>query len=75
MVKIRLTRTGAKNNPHYRVVVANARSKRDGKAIEIIGWYNPQQNPPEIKINKERYAYWLSCGAQPSETVLRLARK
>lgn len=71
-VKIRLARFGAKNKPFYRVVVAPARTKRDGKAIETIGYYNPLVSPPQIKIEQKRLDYWLSCGAQPTLSVKKL---
>lgn len=75
MVKIRLRRTGAKKQPHYRVVVTDSRSPRDGKFIEIIGHYNPRTEPPELEIDAERALYWLSVGAQPSEAVKRMLDK
>jgi small subunit ribosomal protein S16 len=75
MVKIRLRRTGAKKQPHYRVVVTDSRSPRDGKFIEIIGHYNPRTEPPTVEISTERALYWLSVGAQPSEAVRRMLDK
>jgi len=75
MVKIRLRRTGAKKQPHYRVVVADSRSPRDGKFIETIGHYNPRTEPPTVEINAERALYWLSVGAQPTEAVRRMLDK
>ncbi len=72
MVKIRLRRTGAKKQPHYRVVVADSRSPRDGKFIEIIGHYNPRTEPPTVEIDAQRALYWLSVGAQPTEAVKRM---
>jgi len=75
MVRIRLRRTGAKKQASYRIVVADSRSPRDGKFIEILGWYNPRTDPPSFEINKERADYWLSRGAQPSEAVARLLQK
>ena len=75
MVKIRLRRTGAKKQPHYRVVVTDSRSPRDGKFLEIIGHYNPRTEPPTVEINAERALYWLSVGAQPSEAVKRMLDK
>jgi small subunit ribosomal protein S16 len=75
MVKIRLRRTGAKKQPHYRVVVADQRSPRDGKFIEVIGYYNPRTEPPTVEIDAERALYWLSVGAQPSEAVRRMLDK
>ncbi len=75
MVKIRLRRTGAKKQPHYRVVVTDSRSPRDGKFLEIIGNYNPRTEPPTMVIDAERALYWLSVGAQPSEAVKRMLDK
>jgi small subunit ribosomal protein S16 len=74
MVKIRLRRTGAKKQPSYRVVVADARSPRDGRFIEIIGHYNPRTEPATVDIQEERALYWLSVGAQPTETVQYLLK-
>jgi small subunit ribosomal protein S16 len=68
-VRIRLKRMGAKKRPFYRVIVADARSPRDGRFIETLGTYNPLTSPSELKLNAERVQYWLSCGAQPSDTV------
>jgi small subunit ribosomal protein S16 len=75
MVKIRLMRVGMKGAPSYRVVVADARSPRDGRIIENIGWYNPLTEPSTIKIDAERAKHWLGVGAQPSESVLSLLRR
>lgn len=75
LVRIRLMRVGARNNPRYRVVVADSRAKRDGRFIEILGYYNPTSEPEELGINRERTLYWLSVGAQPTETVLQLLCK
>ncbi len=72
MVRIRLTRMGAKNRPFYRVVVADSRARRDGPFKEIVGWYDPLQNPPAVKLDAERIKYWISKGAQPSDSVKRL---
>ena len=74
-VKIRLTRTGAKKAPTYRVIVADSRSPRDGRFIEEIGHYNPRKEPVEIVINEERAKVWLKNGAQPTETVKALLKK
>lgn len=74
-VKIRLKRMGAHKRPFYRVVVADARSPRDGKFIEEIGYYNPLKEPSEIKIDSEAAKKWLSNGAQPTETVRSLFKK
>ena len=65
MLAIRLTRMGAKKRPFYRIVVAEKRSKRDGRFVEIVGHYNPCREPNELKLDHERIAYWLKCGAQP----------
>jgi small subunit ribosomal protein S16 len=75
MVKIRLRRTGAKKQPHYRVVVADSKSPRDGKFIETIGHYNPRTEPPTIEIDAPRALYWLNVGAQPSAAVKRMLDK
>ena len=69
MVRIRLMRVGAKGAPSYRVVVADARSPRDGRIIENIGWYNPLTEPSTIQIDGDRAKYWISVGAQPSDPV------
>jgi len=74
-VKIRLKRIGAKKAPVYRVVVADARSPRDGKFIEEIGYYNPLTNPVEVKIDNEKAKAWIANGAQPTETVKTLLKK
>lgn len=73
-VKIRLKRFGKIRSPHYRVVVADSRTKRDGRAIEEIGLYHPTEEPSLIKIDSERAQHWLSVGAQPSEQVLALLK-
>lgn len=72
MVKIRLTKTGRRNAPSYRIVVADARSPRDGKFIEVIGFYNPSHNPTLSKIDKEKYEAWIKKGAQPTEAVKQI---
>ncbi len=74
MVRIRLRRQGAKKQPTYRVVVADQRSPRDGRIIENIGNYDPRTEPETITIDVERARYWLSVGAQPSESVARLLK-
>ena len=74
MVKIRLTRKGAKKNPFYRVIVADSRVRRDGTFLEIIGTYNPMTDPSDINIDIERAKYWLGVGAQPSSTVTKLLK-
>ena len=73
-VRIRLTRVGATKQPTYRVVVADARSARDSRAIEIIGHYNPRTEPIELSIDADKAKAWIAKGAQPSDTVVRLLR-
>jgi small subunit ribosomal protein S16 len=73
-VKIRLTRIGSKKNPIYRVVVADSRSPRDGRFIEIVGRYNPQTEPSLIELDEAKVKDWLAKGAQPTEPVSRLIR-
>jgi small subunit ribosomal protein S16 len=73
-VAMRLTRVGSKKNPIYRVVVADSRSPRDGRFIEIVGRYNPQTEPSTIDFDEDRVKDWLSKGAQPSNTVKRLLK-
>ncbi|WP_165066817.1 30S ribosomal protein S16 [Marisediminicola senii] len=73
-VKIRLKRMGKIRAPYYRIVVADARTKRDGRAIEEIGLYHPTEEPSVIKIDSERAQYWLSVGAQPTEQVAALLK-
>ncbi len=75
MVKIRLRRMGAKKNPYYRIIIADSRSPRDGKFIEEIGTYDPLTEPATVTVNAERAKYWLSNGAQPTETVRALLKK
>ncbi len=72
MVKLRLARMGKKNQPSYRLVAIKAKTKRSGEALEQIGFYNPRTQPSTFEFNKERVEYWLSVGAQPTETVARL---
>jgi small subunit ribosomal protein S16 len=72
--RIRLARVGSKKNPVYRVVVADSRSPRDGKFIEIVGRYNPQTDPSMIEIDEMKVKDWISKGAQPSESVQRLLK-
>jgi small subunit ribosomal protein S16 len=75
MIKIRLRRVGAKKQPYYRVVVADARSPRDGRFIENIGNYDPRQDPPTFMIKEDRAIHWLQVGAQPTEAVARMFEK
>lgn len=72
MVKIRLRRIGAKKQPTYRFVVADARAPRDGRFIEILGHYNPRTEPKTVVVDEAKAKEWLTKGAQPSETVRRL---
>lgn len=73
-VRMRLTRVGSKKNPIYRVVVADSRSPRDGKFIEIVGRYNPQTEPSTIEFDETKVREWLGKGAQPSNAVTRLLK-
>src|SRR5689334_17485568 len=73
-VKIKLTRLGKIRNPQYRIAVADSRTRREGRAIEIIGRYHPKEEPSLIEIDSERVQYWLSVGAQPTEPVLALLK-
>ncbi len=73
-VKIKLTRLGKIRNPQYRIAVADARTRREGRAIEIIGRYHPKEDPSLIEVDSERAQYWLSVGAQPTEPVLKLLK-
>ena len=73
-VRMRLTRVGSKKNPIYRVVVADSRSPRDGRFIEIVGRYNPQTDPSTIELDEAKVKDWLGKGAQPSEAVAKLIK-
>ena len=75
MVTIRLRRTGKTKQPSYRLVIADRRSPRDGKFIEIIGHYNPIRQPKVLEVKADRARYWLGVGAQPSDTVVRLLKQ
>ena len=72
MLSIRLRRAGAAKNPHFRVVVTEARSGRDGSFVENLGTYNPRAKPAQVALNKERIAHWLKRGARPSDSVRTL---
>lgn len=74
-VKIRLRRMGAKKRPFYRVVVANSTSPRDGRFIDMLGHYNPNTDPPTVKIDAEKARKWLSNGAQPTDIVRALLKR
>ncbi|GAA2398030.1 30S ribosomal protein S16 [Streptomyces glaucosporus] len=73
-VKIKLKRLGKIRSPHYRIIVADSRTRRDGRAIEEIGLYHPVQNPSRIEVDSERVQYWLGVGAQPTEPVLAILK-
>ncbi|WP_037572442.1 30S ribosomal protein S16 [Phaeacidiphilus oryzae] len=73
-VKIKLKRLGKIRSPHYRIVVADARTRRDGRAIEEIGLYHPTYNPSKIEVDSERVQYWLGVGAQPTEPVMAILK-
>ncbi|MEZ4235995.1 MAG: 30S ribosomal protein S16 [Myxococcota bacterium] len=75
MVRIRLTRMGAKKKPFYRMVATDRRSPRDGRFIEQLGYYDPLKHPHAVKLNLERIDYWLSVGALPSDTATKLIAK
>ena len=75
MVKIRLRRMGAKKAPYYRIVVADSRAPRDGRFIEELGTYNPAADSDKLKVDLERVRYWISNGAQPTDTVRGLIKK
>jgi len=75
MVSIRLMRRGGKNQPFYRIIVIDSRKPRESKAKDIIGYYNPLKEPPEIKIDIEKAKFWLDRGAQASDTVQSLLHK
>jgi len=74
-VRIRLARHGKKKAPFYRLVVADSRSPRDGRFIELLGTYNPMTDPAEVKVDEDRALHWLSVGATPSDTARALLRK
>ncbi len=75
MLKIKLAHTGKKNFPSYRIVVQEARSKRDGKVVEVLGYYRPLDVPPALHIDKPRFKEWIEQGARPTETVYHLSKK
>jgi len=74
-VRLRLKRTGTTNSPRWRVVVVDARSPRDGRHIEEVGYYNPTADPEEIQLKEDRIKYWLSVGAQPTVQVTSILKK
>jgi len=75
VIKLRLRRMGAKKRPSYRIVAADSRSPRDGRFIEIVGFYDPLTEPATVKVNEERARHWLSVGAQPTDTVRDILRR
>ncbi|MDO8835905.1 MAG: 30S ribosomal protein S16 [Vicinamibacterales bacterium] len=75
MLAIRLTRSGSKKRPTYRVVVTEARTPRDSRVVEALGHYNPKTQPATLKVDRERLAHWIGVGAQPSSTVKTLLKK
>ena len=74
-VKLRLKRMGAKKSPFYRIVAADSRSPRDGRMIEVVGYYNPTTSPAEVKVDEEKAMKWLTTGAEPTDTVRDLLSK
>ncbi len=74
-MKIRLTRMGSKKRPFYRIVAINSGSRRDGRAVEYLGHYNPMVDPAVIKVDKEKVEFWLKRGAQPTDTVNALLKR
>jgi small subunit ribosomal protein S16 len=74
LLSIRMTRMGAKKRPFYRIVVTERDAKRDGRFVEIVGHYDPIAHPPVIKIDRERYDYWIGHGAKPTDSVRRCLR-
>jgi len=75
MVKIRLTRFGTNKKPFYRIIATDSRSPRDGRFLEILGFYSPRSNPILVNLKSERIIFWIKKGAQPTETVLSLLKK
>ncbi len=73
-IKIRLTRMGSKKKPTYRIVAVNSETRRDGRPLEYLGFYNPMVNPAEFKVDQEKVQKWLDRGAQPSDTVRSLLK-
>jgi len=75
MLSIRMRRTGSKKRPFFRIVVSEARSKKEGEFIEVLGFYNPRNKPAVFEINKDRVAHWVRVGARPSDSVRTLMAK
>lgn len=74
-VKLRLTRMGCKKRPFYRIAAIDSKTRRDGRALEFVGYYNPMTDPVEIKIDEEKISKWMSRGATPSDTVRSLLKQ
>ncbi|MCA1944519.1 MAG: 30S ribosomal protein S16 [Desulfovibrio sp.] len=74
-VKIRLTRMGSKKRPFYRIVAMDVESRRDGRALEILGFYNPMTSPAEVNLDQDKLAKWLDQGAEPTDTVKSLIKQ
>lgn len=74
-VKLKLTRLGSKKNPFYRIVAAPDETRRDGRPLEYLGYYNPMKNPPDIKLDMDKIKSWLAKGAKPTDTVHSIIRK
>ncbi|WP_457571349.1 30S ribosomal protein S16 [Desulfovulcanus sp.] len=74
-LRLRLTRMGSKKRPFYRIVALNSETRRDGRALDYLGYYNPMSEPPEIKIDQEKVKMWMERGAKPSDTVRSLLKK
>lgn len=74
-MKLRLTRMGSKKRPFYRIAAMDSATRRDGRALEYVGYYNPMVEPAEISVDAEKVAKWIACGAQPTDTVAALLRK
>jgi small subunit ribosomal protein S16 len=74
-MKLRLTRMGTKKKPFYRIVAVDSASRRDGRALDYVGYYNPMTNPADIKIDQEKVKSWIERGAQPTDTVRSLLKK
>ena len=75
MLAIRLRRTGSKKRPFYRVVVADSRTARDSRFVEVLGFYNPRTNPETLNLKRDRLEHWLKAGAQPSDTIRTLVAR
>lgn len=74
-MKLRLTRMGSKKRPFYRIVAVDSPTRRDGRALEFVGYYNPMVDPAEIKVDTDKIKEWIARGAQPTDTVRALLKK